>query len=328
MSGERTEYVVAMRLEPDGTVTILEEFGGHGSPDAGGGNETELTSDEQYTWSIQGGKVRIKLVRKNEQRYENPPYERAHLNWIQSSTVELPYLDVTEAKKESGQSSGGWFSWGKPQQETKDTIQKQEGEMETLSDVVYKHSRESGYEIHRNGVWKIQVEVTFTEDEDDDEEEDDDQSETEMKNDIATTDEPTVVPQRDAEASERFNEKVAKYIEDFIEDNPDASNFILAAKIDDIRNNARRIYKKEKDPVLVAAQHYFFGRTFSPVAQILPSQVVKTLSPIWEGVQDIFRPIPWFLQPGPRTDGIYDYQPDVIDWGTAGFENRPPRNNK
>lgn len=149
----------------------------------------------------------------------------------------------------------------------------------------------------------------------------------EIENDIATTEEPAVAPQRNEEASERFNEKVAEYIEDFIEKNPGASDIDLAIKLDKIRNDARKLYKKEKDPVLVAAQHYFFGRAFSPVAQRLPGQVSEALPPIWEAVQDGFKPIPWFLQPGPRTDGKYDYRQDIEDWGTAGFQNRPPRGN-
>jgi hypothetical protein len=319
VSGDHTEYVIAMRLEPDGTVAILDEFGGHSSPDVGGGDETKITVDEKNTWSIEGNKLRIKLYRKEEQRFQNN-YESGHLVWLKSSTVELPYLDETEAKKESRPSAGGWFSLGKPQRETTGTIQKQQGDMQTQCDVVCKHSHEPGYEYHSNGGWKIQVEVTFKEGSDDDENAD--EAETEevppvMVPPVTVTGETHTITQRDPEASERFNEAVAEVIQDLMEKYPDASALTLANALDEIRNA-----RGDADPVLVAAQHYFFGLIFSGVAGFLPELVSWEAVWAWELIEaSLAGPV---LGAGPRDDGVFDYTVDIANWGIAGLMNRPP----
>lgn len=124
----------------------------------------------------------------------------------------------------------------------------------------------------------------------------------------------------DPNASEVFNKRVSDIIRKAWETNPEATDHELQIYMERLRKNTG-----DKDPALVAAEHYFFGRWLQPYISALrpagPIMENENMLLCWAWELTQASPYGLFLRPGPRDDNVFDYTNEIVDWGTLGLTN-------
>ncbi len=137
---------------------------------------------------------------------------------------------------------------------------------------------------------------------------------------VTVTGDRSTSPPASPEASARFNERVADEIRRLVAAYPGASAYQLAKHLDEVRNSTG-----DRDPAIVAAQHYFFGQQFSGVFDYLSDTVGYPVAWVgchgWELIEA--SPLGMVLGAGPRYDSNGSYYGDIAQWGVNGMMNVP-----